>query len=103
MEPRVRRATLDDAQEIASVQVASWRAAYEHVYPADYLAELSVDERCELWTRVLSGAGYDVFVAERDGRVAGLASVGPTEDDDRSPLRGSSSRSTSSPRPGAWA
>jgi GNAT superfamily N-acetyltransferase len=79
---------VDDAQEIARVQVESWRAAYAHVYPAAYLAGLSVDERRRLWTRVLSDGGYDVFVAERDGRVTGFASVGPTEDDDRSALRG---------------
>lgn len=88
MEPRVRRGTPEDAPEIASVQVASWRVGYAHVFPADYLAGLSVDERLELWKRVLSDGGYDIFVAERDGRVAGFASAGPTEDADGTGTRG---------------
>ena len=79
---------MEDAQEIASVHVESWRAAYAEVFPADYLAGLSFDERHEHWTRLLSEGGYDVFVAERDGQVAGFASVGPTEDNDRSAVRG---------------
>jgi ribosomal protein S18 acetylase RimI-like enzyme len=82
MELRIRRAGLDDAPEIARVHVETWRAAYAHVFPADYLAGLSVDERIELWTQTLSGGRYDVFVAELDGRIRGFASAGPTEDDD---------------------
>jgi GNAT superfamily N-acetyltransferase len=88
MEPRVRRATAEDAHEIASVQVASWRAGYAEVFPAEFLAGLSVDERVELWTRVLSDGCFDIFVAERDGRVSGFASAGPTEDDDGAGTRG---------------
>jgi GNAT superfamily N-acetyltransferase len=88
MEPRVRRATAEDAHAIASVQVASWRVGYAHAFPAEYLAGLSVDERLELWTRVLSDGGFDIFVADRDGRVAGFASAGPTEDADGTGTRG---------------
>lgn len=88
MEPRVRRATAADAYGIASVQVASWRAGYADVFPADFLAGLSVDERLKLWTRVLSDGGYDIFVAERGGGVAGFASAGPTEDADGTGTRG---------------
>ena len=88
MDARVRRATAEDAHAIASVQVASWRAGYADVFPADFLAGLSVDERLELWTRVLSDGGYEIFVAERDGRVAGFASAGPTEDADGTGTRG---------------
>jgi ribosomal protein S18 acetylase RimI-like enzyme len=84
----LRRATVEDAAEIARVQVESWRAGYAHVFPADYLAGLSIDERAELWTRTLSEGMYDVFVAELDGRIAGFASAGPTEDEDEHAPRG---------------
>lgn len=40
----VRRATADDARAIAEVQVATWRAAYVHLFPAQVLESLSVDE-----------------------------------------------------------
>ena len=88
MDARVRRATAEDAHAIASVQVASWRVGYADVFPADFLAGLSVDERLELWKRVLSDGGYEIFVAEGDGRVAGFASAGPTEDAEGTGTRG---------------
>jgi GNAT superfamily N-acetyltransferase len=82
MEPHVRRAVLDDAPQIARVHVQTWRAAYAHVFPADYLAALSVDEREQQWRQTLSAGMYDVFVAELDGRIKGFASAGATEDED---------------------
>lgn len=82
MKLRVRRAVLDDAGQITRVHVETWRAAYAHVFPAAYLAGLSVDERTRLWIRTLAEGANDVFVAEVDGRVSGFASAGPTEDDD---------------------
>jgi len=81
MELRVRRAVSDDAPQIARVHVETWRAAYAHVFPADYLAGLSVDERTRLWADTLAAGTHDVFVAELDGRVRGFASAGPTEDE----------------------
>ena len=80
-EPRLRRATAGDAAAIAAIQVETWRVAYAHAFPPEYLAGLSVDERLDLWTRTLSGSTFDVFVAELDGRVAGFVSSGPAEDE----------------------
>jgi GNAT superfamily N-acetyltransferase len=88
MELRLRRAVPGDARQIARVHVETWREAYAHVFPADYLAGLSVDDRTELWTQTLSEGRYCVFVAELDGRVEGFASAGPTEDEDEGAPRG---------------
>jgi ribosomal protein S18 acetylase RimI-like enzyme len=81
MEPRVRPATVADAPEIAAVHVESWRVAYAHVFPAEYLGGLSIEKRRDLWTRTLSGEPFDVFIAELDERVAGFVSSGPAEDE----------------------
>ena len=80
-EPRLRRATTGDAAAIAAVHVETWRVAYAHVFPAEYLEGLSFAERQELWTRTLSGETFDVFVAELGGRIAGFVSSGPAEDE----------------------
>jgi ribosomal protein S18 acetylase RimI-like enzyme len=88
MKPRVRPATVADAPEIAAVHVESWRAAYADVLPSRFLAGLSVDERCERWTRTLSDGAFDVFVAELDGQVAGFASTGASEEDGAPPDEG---------------
>jgi GNAT superfamily N-acetyltransferase len=82
MEARVRPGTVADAREIARVHVETWRAAYAHVFPSDYLAGLSVDERVALWARWLSQGAAEILVAELEGRVVGFASGGPSNDDD---------------------
>lgn len=82
MEPRVRGAVLDDAFQIARIHVETWRAAYAHVFPLEYLAGLSIDERLQLWKQALSKEFNNVYVAELDGRIGGFASAGPTEDED---------------------
>ena len=80
-EPRLRRATASDAAAIAAIQVDTWRIAYAHAFPSEYLEGLSVDERRDLWTRTLSSGTFDVFVAELEGRVAGFVSSGPAEEE----------------------
>ena len=78
----MRRATPEDADEIARIQVQTWRVAYAHAFPARYLAGLSVDERRLRWARTLAEGINDVFVAEFEGAVAGFVSSGASEDED---------------------
>jgi ribosomal protein S18 acetylase RimI-like enzyme len=80
-EPRLRRATAGDAEAIAEIQVETWRVAYAHAFPPEFLDNLSVDERRDLWARTLSAGTFDVFVAELGGRVMGFVSSGPAEDE----------------------
>ena len=78
----MRRATAEDADAIARIHVETWRVAYAHAFPAEYLAALSGDERRALWARTLAAGVNDVFVAELDGAVAGFAAAGACEDED---------------------
>jgi ribosomal protein S18 acetylase RimI-like enzyme len=80
-EPRLRRATAGDAEAIAEIQVETWRVAYAHAFSPEFLDNLSVDERRDLWARTLSAGTFDVFVAELGGRVMGFVSSGPAEDE----------------------
>ena len=68
---------------MASVHVASWRAAYRGLLPGAYLADLSVEERTGLWSGILTdpSPGH-VAVVELGGHIAGFAHVGPSGDDD---------------------
>jgi L-amino acid N-acyltransferase YncA len=76
----IRPATDADARAIAELEVRAWRWAY-----VDFVAEEdmpAVADRAEAW------AGEEgVFVAEVDGRVAGVVHVGPDADAD-APQRG---------------
>jgi len=77
---QVRRATDDDARAIADVQVETWRATYLDVMPADVLDALDMEERERMWRRFAAADGFAVFVAEREERIVGFASVGACRD-----------------------
>ncbi|HUG28973.1 MAG TPA: GNAT family N-acetyltransferase, partial [Candidatus Limnocylindria bacterium] len=83
---RIRPARDGDAEAIARIQIASWRAAYRAIMPADFLAGLNEAERAERWrTRVGSDASPDAptYVAvDGAGTVVGFAHTGPLRDED---------------------
>ncbi|SDS35925.1 GNAT family N-acetyltransferase [Paraoerskovia marina] len=85
-EVKIRRAQPDDAAEIATVNVTSWRYAYAGIVADDYLASLDVDHRTEFFARYL---GEDhpsrTWVALADGRTLGFVVVGPGRDEDAEP------------------
>ena len=73
----VRRASQDDAREIAAVHIASWRAAYRGLLPDAALDRLSLDRREADWRRWLAaGAERDfTLVAGRGGAVEAFCTV----------------------------
>jgi GNAT superfamily N-acetyltransferase len=75
----LRDATPADAHALASVHVASWRAAYRGLMPDEVLAGLSVPEREQLWSDRLTAqeAQTSIVVATDAGRVVGFAAAGP--------------------------
>nr|WP_297425166.1 GNAT family N-acetyltransferase [uncultured Actinotalea sp.] len=86
-EALIRSATVDDAEQIAAVHIASWREAYAGAVPEDYLASLDQGQRAEAWRTQLGEAEHadlKVWVAEDadDAHVLGFASLGPSRDED---------------------
>ena len=79
---RVRAATRADARAIETIRVRGWQTAYRHVFPADELEAMPVDD--ERWGARLERLppGWSIFVAEDgDGEVVGFSSVGPSRDE----------------------
>jgi ribosomal protein S18 acetylase RimI-like enzyme len=100
----VRPARAGDADDLARVQVASWRSAFAGIVPASLLSELTGVEACAVWRdrwreaignpptsrhRVLtavSGASGASGVSGGPAReVVGFVSAGPATDADRWP------------------
>jgi L-amino acid N-acyltransferase YncA len=84
---------LADAPAIASIHVRAWQSAYRGQMPDALLDSRSVEEREERWRRGFArrAAGERfprIWVAERDNRVIGFASSGPSQDDDAAPGMG---------------
>ena len=82
----VRVATPLDAEAMARVEVATWRASYAGILPALHLGSMSVPRAQARWLRTIGMARSDALaitlVAERGGEVIGFASggarLGPT-------------------------
>jgi ribosomal protein S18 acetylase RimI-like enzyme len=76
----VRVPELSEAAEIADVHVVTWRETYTHLLPEGFFDEQYVEARRALWRRLLENPRDDwrVRVAERDGRIIGLATAGPS-------------------------
>ncbi len=74
----IRPAVPDDAAAVASVRVASWRAAYRGIVPATYLDRLADNKNEDHWRALAAGeqAGTHLLVSEVDGRVVGFAAYG---------------------------
>ena len=75
----VRTARPSDAAAMGALVVRAWQRAYRGLMPDDYLNGLTVDDRADMWTRVLTGEldpKRSVFVADDDGRVVGFVAVG---------------------------
>lgn len=79
----IRRAATGDARAIAEVQTRSWEAAYRSLLPDAVTDAHTVESRLQYWVEAVDfGPPYATWVADRSGRVAGFAHVGPNRDDD---------------------
>lgn len=87
----MREARPDDAEPIAHVQVAAWRAAYRGIVPEEHLAALDWRERAGVRRAQLERAGDDgvrVHVSLNTGTVVGFVATGPNRDEDATEPRG---------------
>ena len=79
MEVVVRTAARDDADAIADINVAAWRAGYAHLLPESILYADDFDEvRRSNWRRWRFGPGMRISVAEDESaNIVGYAMYGP--------------------------
>jgi ribosomal protein S18 acetylase RimI-like enzyme len=82
----IRIAQIDDARQIAEIQVTSWRAAYRGMLADVELESLSVEKSTELWRERLSepGEAISLVLVLGDHR-AGWMTVGSACDSDCNP------------------
>jgi hypothetical protein len=83
-DPRIRAATLDDADEIAHVHVQVWRETYRGVMPDAFLAGLSVEQCAAMWKRVIdeSSGAPNLWVLENvDKAIIGFGCIGTSRDE----------------------
>jgi ribosomal protein S18 acetylase RimI-like enzyme len=76
----IRPARIEDARDIAHVQVESWKTTYAGIVPDAFLASLSVDVRTERWKEQLNSGTTFMLVAEDSTGVFGFASGGKSRE-----------------------
>ncbi|HEY8908499.1 MAG TPA: GNAT family N-acetyltransferase [Rhodoferax sp.] len=75
-------ASIEDARPIAEIHVATWKAAYAGIVPADFLAGLSVEKRESYWREQIPLGHQKIAVAKLGTRVVGWIAYGASRDDD---------------------
>ncbi len=90
MNLEIHRATALDADAIAALHVAAWRAAYRDTLTVEVLARVTVEERAAQWRAVLDtgrvhkpgGARTWLARGGADRSLLGFAAAGPSRDGD---------------------
>ena len=79
LQPRVRMATLADAEGMARISVDTWRLTYGGILPKDYLDRMRRTAQETQRRRMMVSADTAHFVAEDQvtGEPVGFASAGP--------------------------
>lgn len=81
----IREARLEDAADIAKVQIDTWRTTYQSIVPDDYLAGMSYEEREQKWATHLANPqdSYFAFVALDDAeKIVGFVHGGKYRESD---------------------
>ena len=70
----LRKAQRDDVDEIASIHVDSWKAAFTGRMPHNYIESYTLPRRVTEWHQLLTNNAETVVVSESGGRVIGFLS-----------------------------
>ena len=76
----IRPATASDALAIATAHLSSWQAAYLHILPGEFLANLSISDRATRWEKIIDAAESATDVAEDNNTVVAFSSYGRCRD-----------------------
>jgi GNAT superfamily N-acetyltransferase len=85
----VRPAEPTDADEIARIQVDTWRAAYADLLPAAILDGLDAAEAALTWRQTIEQGPAQVFVAREGDWLVGFCAAGLAPEDETAAADGS--------------
>lgn len=77
---KVRPAVARDAKAIAEIHVNTWKEAYEGIFPASDLDNISVEKRLKLWSEAIEFNDPQVHVAMDDDRMVGFVAFDRSRD-----------------------
>ena len=68
----IRIANQNDVQQIAQVHVQSWKETYIGIIRQYVIDELSVEQRIQLWQKLVIDQNHRIFVYEHEGQILGF-------------------------------
>jgi len=83
MSIEVREANVEDAEAIATVHVATWRAAYAGIIPEQFLNDLTVAGRTAGWQKALGTGRIRLLLAYIGDTLVGWIAFGKCRDEDK--------------------
>ncbi len=75
----IRKSIHSDIPAIAALHIEGWKGAYGGIVDQSYLDTLNLDMRIKSWTEWMASGESEVFVGEKDGRIAGFVTIGRTK------------------------
>jgi len=78
----IRRATPQDAEAVARIQVDTWRAAYRGLVPDAHLDQMSVERSTARHREALTEGRFEAYLAWEAGEAVGFVGVGSCRDED---------------------
>jgi GNAT superfamily N-acetyltransferase len=86
---KIRSASPDEAEILATLHVTTWQQAYAGLLPNDYLLSLTPQQRLPMWQQLLdSPERVAIFVADQEGTPIGFSCGGISNDEDARPTTG---------------
>ncbi|CEJ80644.1 hypothetical protein VHEMI00815 [[Torrubiella] hemipterigena] len=83
MSIEIRKATVDDAADVARIHIHSWQETYRGMMPQAYLDSLDLERRITNWTMHLQNPdAFEVNIATVGGKAYGIAAAGKCRDKD---------------------
>lgn len=76
----VRKASLEEVDEIGRVHYETHVQTYSGKFPEGVIESFPASQRAKMWAHILAGHFGDLWVAEFEGRIVGFASTGPSRD-----------------------
>ena len=64
---KVRKIIAADAKDMAKLHIATWRATYNNIMPAEFLANLSVEKMSRNLEKIIVGEDITAYVVEDTG------------------------------------
>ena len=78
----IREATIEDAEAVAQLHVATWRVVYEGIIHQSYLDScLDLKDRIQRWMSHINEGHTTVFVTEEERSMIGFVDVGVSREE----------------------